>query len=430
MSNSQNDQIKRVTLDAGHGGPDYGATAFGVREKDHVLDLVLLTERYLETHYVVEINLTRRDDTFLKLSDRRELTNKANSDAFVSFHLNAAKRQAAKGFEGFTTPGETRADPLADMILRRMEERFPGRTRRYDMRDGDRDKEAKFAVLWAKCPCVLMEFGFITNLEDKAFLIRPDTMQAHAEIVGEGLAEFLELPRKQAAVSPSPSEPVCEPGPVLVDLDGVLTKKEFFTQQGFWDLLHQANEDHRRVHDLSRGPMLRVTPQDAIPTGWAEIGFRNGKTDPRYRHSNGEKGLFPLPSNWEYWAREKADVAEHDMTPAQNTYAFLRYMVGLKNSSKYGHYFLEIDRYQDMASHNSGVMAAVVHGYGYEPNFKNKVPSVSCLMEIAGTLQLGPLARTLGKFGFKHKRDVIEGRLKNLQAGTRALEEIERDRKN
>lgn len=238
-------------------------------------------------------------------------------------------------------------------------------------------------------------------------------------------------------ITPDPDpEPEPEPEPakpepeVLVKLNSIATKHEFFSQQGFWDLIHQANQDHARAVGSSAGTMKTLTAQEAIAVGWAEIGYRNGKTDPRYRHSNGEFGLFPLPSNWSYWARETPDVEEQDMTPAQNTYAFLRYMVGLKNSSEYGRHFLASDPFDDIGRHNTGVMAGVVHGYGYAPNFGATKPEPNGMMEIAGTMMLGPLARQLRRFGFKHQGDVIKSRLENLHRGMAALEKMESDKKN
>ena len=205
---------KIVTLDAGHGGADYGAVGFGVSEKSVVLELVRLTKDYLLRNYEgLIVHLTRSDDTFLTLSERRELTNKLGSDVFVSFHLNAFSREGAKGFEGFTTPGRTSADSLAEIILSKYEKRFPDRKQRYDMRDGDKDKEAKFSVLWAKCPCFLMEFGFITNNEENAWLQKMSVKQAQAKVIGDGIAEFLGLKKKTSGtsgtsgtVSPNPSD--------------------------------------------------------------------------------------------------------------------------------------------------------------------------------------------------------------------------------
>lgn len=60
----------------------------------------------------------------------------------ISIHANGG---GGEGIEGFTSPGVTKSDIIADLILRDIETNFKGiQKMRFDMIDGDRDKEAKF----------------------------------------------------------------------------------------------------------------------------------------------------------------------------------------------------------------------------------------------------------------------------------------------
>lgn len=83
----------------------------------------------------------------------------------LSIHANAG---GGEGIECFTSPGTTKSDIIAEILLKNIEEDFEGiQKMRYDLTDGDRDKEAKFKVLIdTSCPAVLLECGFMDNKKD------------------------------------------------------------------------------------------------------------------------------------------------------------------------------------------------------------------------------------------------------------------------
>ena len=85
---------------------------------------------------------------------------------FLSLHGNAAPTgaESATGIEVFTSKGDTPADPMAEIFFEELKEM--GWKMRKDTLDGDSDKEENFYVLkYTKCPAVLVELGFYTNLE-------------------------------------------------------------------------------------------------------------------------------------------------------------------------------------------------------------------------------------------------------------------------
>jgi N-acetylmuramoyl-L-alanine amidase len=94
--------LRLVVLDPGHGGDDYGARAFHLRESDLTLDIALRTrEALLRRRPDIRVILTREDDTFVSLEQRTAMANAMNADAFVSIHLNAAWEEVDHG--GVTT---------------------------------------------------------------------------------------------------------------------------------------------------------------------------------------------------------------------------------------------------------------------------------------------------------------------------------------
>ena len=81
--------VKKVWIDAGHGGKDSGATGNGLQEKDVVLAVSLAVKKRLEADYVdVQVLLSRSSDVFLELAERTHKAN-AGADILVSIHCNA-----------------------------------------------------------------------------------------------------------------------------------------------------------------------------------------------------------------------------------------------------------------------------------------------------------------------------------------------------
>ncbi len=72
------------------------------------------------------------------------------------------------GIEGFTSPGQTKSDPVAEIFLSNLEKDFPNERMRFDTySDGDRDKEAAYKILTRTTGrAVLLEMGFMDHPVD------------------------------------------------------------------------------------------------------------------------------------------------------------------------------------------------------------------------------------------------------------------------
>jgi N-acetylmuramoyl-L-alanine amidase len=99
-SHSQSNDFK-VTLDAGHGGHDFGANYNGRVEKNIALAIVLKVGKILESNPKIDVIYTRKTDVFIDLIERANIANRADSHIFVSIHLNANKNTAADGTETY-----------------------------------------------------------------------------------------------------------------------------------------------------------------------------------------------------------------------------------------------------------------------------------------------------------------------------------------
>ena len=83
-------KVRKIVLDAGHGGKDPGARGKISTEKELTLDVVLLLGKMIkETMPDVEVIYTRTTDDYPSLVERHEIANRNAGDLFISVHVNA-----------------------------------------------------------------------------------------------------------------------------------------------------------------------------------------------------------------------------------------------------------------------------------------------------------------------------------------------------
>ena len=91
--------IRKVIVDAGHGGYDPGAIGrTGLREKDVNLDIARRLAHLLEAKGI-DVSMTRSVDKFITLEERANIANRARADFFISIHSNSARSARLNGFE-------------------------------------------------------------------------------------------------------------------------------------------------------------------------------------------------------------------------------------------------------------------------------------------------------------------------------------------
>lgn len=217
--------VRRVVVDAGHGGSDPGAIGHGrLREKDVTLRLARALRRELLARGF-EVVMTRDGDRTLSLLERTALAEGAGGDVFVSLHANAARNPHAQGIEVYTldenahrqtlrlaarengvAPGEVdplqglltrlrvseasaRADLLADLVH---EEIVRGMGRRWPSVAAGRGRlRGPFYVLYlSDMPAILVETGFVTSKADARRLRDPDYLDALAREIASGIERF------------------------------------------------------------------------------------------------------------------------------------------------------------------------------------------------------------------------------------------------
>ncbi|KOR76863.1 N-acetylmuramoyl-L-alanine amidase [Paenibacillus solani] len=185
--------MKKVWIDAGHGGKDSGGIGNGLQEKDIVLKLSLAVKKYLEAQYEgVQALLTRSSDVFLELADRTRKANAAGVDILVSIHCNAGG--GTGGFESYryttATPGSIQLhEAIHTGIMREIGE--------YGVSDRGQKSANYHMVRESKMPAVLTENLFVDVATDAAKLKRQEVIDSLAIGHVHGIAKFLGLQKKK-----------------------------------------------------------------------------------------------------------------------------------------------------------------------------------------------------------------------------------------
>jgi len=218
-----------ILLDPGHGGKDPGATRRDLQEKEIALDIARRVEKILETSPGFEARLSRTDDRRIGLRERCRVAEDFGADAFISIHVNAAKKRGAMGVEVFFLSLGAASDEASREVARLENEADPdyvveedsllqGIPFGFDLRQSDTllrssrlaetvlgayetshlaasrgVKQAGFAVLKSfQVPSILVETGFISNPEEARRLKDPDHRQRLAQCIAQGTIAYFE----------------------------------------------------------------------------------------------------------------------------------------------------------------------------------------------------------------------------------------------
>lgn len=174
-------QLRRIVIDAGHGGKDVGAKndAYRLYEKNLTLDVSRRLQAMLQ-QAGYEVVMTRDSDVYIPLERRPQIANRENGDLFISIHFNAAGSSTAEGFESFALTPQYQASSKYPKPGRGDSTRYDGNDqdpwntllgyhvqRALVQRVGGPDrglKRARFLVLkHLDCPGLLVELGFVSN---------------------------------------------------------------------------------------------------------------------------------------------------------------------------------------------------------------------------------------------------------------------------
>lgn len=162
-----------LVIDPGHGGKDPGHLAIKKEMKDEKhLNLIIAQKlgKYIEENLEnVEIHYTRRTDVYTSLDARVEFANNLKADCLLSIHCNGSDNEQTQGTESHIHNKKTKKSmDLARLI----EDQFKNRAARKSrgVKTGNDRGHSVQVLKYSSMPSVLVECGFITNLNEANFL--------------------------------------------------------------------------------------------------------------------------------------------------------------------------------------------------------------------------------------------------------------------
>ena len=162
-----------LVIDPGHGGKDPGHLAIRKEMKDEkYLNLIIAQKlgKYIEENLEnVEVHYTRRTDVYTSLDARVELANNLNADCLLSIHCNGSDNEQTIGTESHVHNKKTKKSmDLARLI----EDQFKNRAARKSrgVKTGNDRGHSVQVLKYSSMPSVLVECGFVTNLQEANFL--------------------------------------------------------------------------------------------------------------------------------------------------------------------------------------------------------------------------------------------------------------------
>jgi len=277
-------KIKRVVIDAGHGGKDPGAIGAEIKEKDVCLAVSLMVGKLIQNYFNdVEVFYTRDKDVFVKLFERAEFANKHKADLFISIHVNAAQNPTANGTETFvmgTKYSDTNREiakrensvifleddyeknydqnlleydpnsPMADILAGLIQQEYQGQSiefatlveNQFTTRQKRKSRGVKQRVLLVMyrtaMPSVLVELGFISNKEEHDILKTNEGMMDNA---GSIFRAFVQYKREMEGGTKK---------------DIVAEEKKIYEN---WDTYKKLLQEDKKI------PLNLVAPKIAVP---------------------------------------------------------------------------------------------------------------------------------------------------------------------
>jgi N-acetylmuramoyl-L-alanine amidase len=227
-------RMKKIVLDAGHGGSDPGNIGAKSKEKNINLAVTLLVGKYIKENMPdVQVIYTRSDDSFPTLKQRPQIANNNKADLFVSIHSNSAPNKSAFGTETFVMgtkhfeanfdivkkensvilleenykeeyEGFDPTSPESYMLFNLTQKAYIGNSialaehieTQFRDRVGRKSRGVKhgpFYVLWTpSMPSVLVELGFLSNSVEEQFLMSKEGQEYMASAIYRSIKDYKE----------------------------------------------------------------------------------------------------------------------------------------------------------------------------------------------------------------------------------------------
>lgn len=187
---------KIIVIDSGHGGSDNGTSANGVNEKDLTLAYGKALCKLLESNEEIKVYATRPEDAYATEGDgiigkqyptldmRVKLSNEISPDLYISIHINSYVTTAPNGVETYYfASSDNRGEIFAKMVQDALISEFNMTNRK--AKHGDLQ-----VIRETNDPAILIEAGFISNINDFGIITAPDYPERFAQVVYNCILEY------------------------------------------------------------------------------------------------------------------------------------------------------------------------------------------------------------------------------------------------
>ena len=220
--------VRRIVIDPGHGGKDYGAPGYlrGVHEKKVTLEIGKRLAKKLRKELKCEVIMTRTNDRYLTLEERTAFANTKDADLFISIHTNANRDRRAYGISTYflnmasdeeaklvaAKENATSTNNISDLetilfslmhnskinessrLAAHIQDAMVGHLKKkgYSRIKNKGVKQAPFYVLLgAQMPSVLLETSFISNPRECRRLVNPKYQERLCEAIVTGVKKYI-----------------------------------------------------------------------------------------------------------------------------------------------------------------------------------------------------------------------------------------------
>lgn len=185
-----------IVIDAGHGGIDGGAVGKLTNERDINLEYAE-TLKSMCQNLGMKVVMTRSDENGLysplaankKRSDmekRKQIIDGSGADLVVSVHMNAFSSRSSRGAQVFYGIGNERGMALAEKVQTSLHNNIS-----YAKSVA---KQGDFYILnCTELPGVLVEFGFLSNIDEEKLLTNENYRKDMCRSVAYGILSFYEM---------------------------------------------------------------------------------------------------------------------------------------------------------------------------------------------------------------------------------------------
>ena len=185
-----------IMLDPGHGGIDPGAacavkvTGFN-NEKDINLSIAATVKELLEAEGATVI-MTRNGDDWRSYTQRNNAVRDRDPDMFISIHCDSSSTASATGTSAYYY--RAYSQPLAKAVHDRLVDAY--KTEIYkDNTEIKIDRGTNFYAFRVarveECPAILIEYGFVSNIEECQTLQNAETREILAQATVDGIKDYL-----------------------------------------------------------------------------------------------------------------------------------------------------------------------------------------------------------------------------------------------